>query len=433
MSAILPIQDQLLRCCQDSIDPNSDELYELNNVLKRINRDNKRYLIDCEDATNRAPLFHAIESGKSLNFLKQLLEFQARVTSRILICAIRYGNLDILKLFHEYGADFRQSYHTLSLLHECILLHKNNLISFLIEQGNVDPNSVNHDHETPLLYAIFRTNIEAIHILLRYSATDPCLISTLKKKVTSFHIACEMGIDEVLPTMLKDISITNINKLSSSDQTPFDLFLSCYLFTKHNLYMNEESLKNFSVLFDLFISYGAKLHHLTKAYRRTRAPYVTKILTIILKKNIVFSDIILQTGRSTIISYLQSLICESLGDWPYVVESNDDITVKQRQLILRQLYELFMFAYFKSRNRQEINKKLLTRCCSANEKSSKIKQILWLFIQNFIESKKEVGLLKSICRTNILLNIDSIDKHCTYTNLGVNKNLEPYLLFFTKI
>jgi len=231
--------------------------------------------------------------------------------------------------------------------------------------------------------------------------------------------------------MLKTISILNINKLSINDQTPFDLFLSCYLFTKNNLYMDEISLQKFSILFDLFISNGAKLHHLPKAYRRTRAPYVTKILTIVFKKNILFSDMILETGRSTILVDFQSLVCQSLGDWPYLVESNDDITIKQRQLILRQLYELFIFVHYKSINCQIINKKLLTRYCSANEKNSKIKQILWLLIKNYIEPKKEIGLLKSICRSNILLNIDSIDKHCTSVNLDISKDLENYLLFFT--
>ncbi len=231
--------------------------------------------------------------------------------------------------------------------------------------------------------------------------------------------------------MIKNISVLNINKLSSNDQTPFDLFLSCYLFTKNNLYMDEISLQKFSLLFDLFVANGAKLHHLTKAYRRSRAPYVTKILTIIFKKKILFSDLILETDRSTILVDFQSLVCQSLGDWPYLVESNDDITVKQRQLILRQLYELFFIVYYKSINCQIINKKLLTRYCSANEKNSKIKQILWLLIKNYIEPKKEIGLLKSICRSNILLNIDSIDKHCTSVNLDISKDLENYLLFFT--
>jgi hypothetical protein len=240
-----------------------------------------------------------------------------------------------------------------------------------------------------------------------------------------------LGIDEVLPSMLKTISILNINKLSINNQTPFDLFLSCYLFTKNSLYMNEISLKNFSILFDLFISNGAKLHHLPKSYRRSRAPYVTKILTIVFKKNIQFSDIILETDRSTILADFQSLVCQSLGDWPYLVESNDDITIKQRQLILRQLYELFIIVHYKSINCQMINKKLLTRHCLANEKNSKMKQILWLFIKNFIEEKKEIGLLKSICRINILLNINSIDKHCKYSNLDISKDLENYLLFFT--
>jgi ankyrin repeat protein len=137
MSAIPTIQQRLFRCCQNPIDENTDELSVLKNLLIEINPKDKRYLIDIEDETHRAPLFHAIESGKSLNFLKELLDFHIRLTSRILLCAIRYGNIHVLKLLHQHGADFRQSYHGISLLHECILLHKNNLISFLIEEGNV--------------------------------------------------------------------------------------------------------------------------------------------------------------------------------------------------------------------------------------------------------------------------------------------------------
>lgn len=232
---------------------------------------------------------------------------------------------------------------------------------------------------------------------------------------------------------MKNISINNINKLSSNDQTPFDLFLSCYLFSKNSLYMDQTSLQKFSLLFDLFVSNGAKLHHLTKAYRRTRAPYVTKILTIIFRKNILFSNLILPTNRSTILTDFQSLVCQSLGDWPYIVESNDDISIKQRQLILKQLYELFLIVYYKSINCQVLNKKLLTRCCSANEKDSNIKKVLWIFLKNFVEpNKKEVGLLKSICRTNLLLHINSIDKHCSNTYLDITKDLENYLLFFSK-
>jgi len=118
----------------------------LKNILKEIYQKERLYLIDVEDETHRAPLFYAIESGKSLDFLGQLFEYQVRITNRILLCAIRYGNLDILKLLHQYGADFRQSYHGLSLLHECILLHKNHLITFLIEEGGVSIFSVSHNH-----------------------------------------------------------------------------------------------------------------------------------------------------------------------------------------------------------------------------------------------------------------------------------------------
>jgi hypothetical protein len=137
MDGYRTIQQRLLNLCRDPIDPNNDELLLLKNILKEIDQSSRLYLIDAEDETHRAPLFYAIESGKSLDFLRQLLEYEVRITNRILVCAIRYGNLEILKLLHQYGADFRQSYHGLSLLHECILLHKNHLISFLIEDGGV--------------------------------------------------------------------------------------------------------------------------------------------------------------------------------------------------------------------------------------------------------------------------------------------------------
>jgi ankyrin repeat protein len=113
----------------------------IQNILEELNKEQSLYLIDAEDGIQRAPLFDAIESGESIDFIRQLLKYDVQITNRILLCAIRYGNLDVLKLLHEYGADFRQTFHGLSLLHECILLHKNHLISFLIEEGGVSINT----------------------------------------------------------------------------------------------------------------------------------------------------------------------------------------------------------------------------------------------------------------------------------------------------
>ena len=231
--------------------------------------------------------------------------------------------------------------------------------------------------------------------------------------------------------MIRSTCTANINKLSQNNQTPFDLFLSCYLFTKNNLYMNDVSLERFSTLFDLFVANGAKLHHLTRAYRRTRAPYVTKILTLLLKKTISFHEIILEPDRATIASDLQSIICQSLGDWPYLLESSDSTTPKQRQMILRQLYELFTSAFYKSINRQPMSTKLLTRCCAADGTSATMKRILWLLIETFVGPPKQMVPLKSICRKQILRHVDSIDEHCTSSHLHVSKQLERYLLFFT--
>jgi len=86
------------------------------------------------------------------------------------------------------------------------------LFTITIFFKSIDSGVVDYDNQTPLSFPIFRINIEAIFILLHYSRIDPCLISTRKQQLTCFHSACELGIDEVLPLMLKNISILNINK-----------------------------------------------------------------------------------------------------------------------------------------------------------------------------------------------------------------------------
>ena len=275
-------------------------------------------------------------------------------------------------------------------------------------------------------------NIEAIQILLSFTRQDPAAIGTRRTGVTCLHSACELGIEDVLPSMLKLVSTTHINCLSNYDQTAFDLFLSCYLFTKNNLYMTEESLTRFSTLFDLFVSSGAKLHHITRAYRRTRAPYVTKILTLLLRKSLPLSTVILETDRASIYQDFQTLVCESLCDWPYILESNETMTTQQYQLVLRELQELFLLTYFKSINRLTMNQRLLTRHCTANGKSSKLKKELWIFIQNFIEPDKNPKKLKSICRTKILLNVKSLET-LSRSDMAMElpKNLKNYFLFFT--
>lgn len=130
-------QEKLLALCRDPWESNENELIVLKDLLVGLGKEERWHLIDTEDETNRAPLFYAIESGKSIDFLRTLLEYDVRITNRILLCALRYGNMEILELLNEYGADFRQTFHGLSLLHECILLHKNHLIRFLIEKGGV--------------------------------------------------------------------------------------------------------------------------------------------------------------------------------------------------------------------------------------------------------------------------------------------------------
>lgn len=169
MSAVSILQERLQSCCRDGLEPNDDGLSRLNDVLADVARENRKYLIDAEDASHRAPLFLAVESSKPLAFLQRLLDARASVTSRILICAIRYGNLDTLKLFHRYGADFRQSYYGLSLLHECILLHKNNLISFLIEEGGVS--AADSDHRRASFSSARSIPIVSITIVKRRFST----------------------------------------------------------------------------------------------------------------------------------------------------------------------------------------------------------------------------------------------------------------------
>jgi ankyrin repeat protein len=134
------IQQRLFTCCRSSVDTDHHSCSLLKSLLSELDDNNQQFLVDIEDDTDRSLLFYAIESGKSLDFLRQLLDYRARLTSRILLASIRYGTFDLLRLLHRYGANFRQTHHGLSLLHECILLHKNHFIRFLIEQGDVSDN-----------------------------------------------------------------------------------------------------------------------------------------------------------------------------------------------------------------------------------------------------------------------------------------------------
>ena len=139
MVAITTMHQRLVSCCRDPLDGIDNSFTVLKGLLNEISDDKKRYLIDVEDETNRAPVFHAIESAKPLDFVRQLLDFPVRLTHRIVFCAVRYGTIETLQLLHQYGADFRQPYHGISVLHECILQHKNHLIRFLVDHGNVRP------------------------------------------------------------------------------------------------------------------------------------------------------------------------------------------------------------------------------------------------------------------------------------------------------
>lgn len=130
---MVTVLQELVQCCSDR----NESIPILKEILSTLTTSKQRYLIDVEDRTNRSALFHAIETKKSIEFIKEILDFNAKITSRILLSAIRHGNLSILHLLKYYGADFRPGTDGVSLLHECVLLHKNHFIEFLITEGNV--------------------------------------------------------------------------------------------------------------------------------------------------------------------------------------------------------------------------------------------------------------------------------------------------------
>ena len=129
----MDIQNRLHFCCLTR----EDTIETLREILLELEQTDKRHLIDTQNQWRRTPLTCAIDSEKPLSFLRVLLDFKPRLTALTLLHAIRRGNLDILRLLKEYGADFRQATNGISLLHECILLHKNHLIEFLIIEAEV--------------------------------------------------------------------------------------------------------------------------------------------------------------------------------------------------------------------------------------------------------------------------------------------------------
>ncbi|CAF0808673.1 unnamed protein product [Didymodactylos carnosus] len=445
------IQQRLNELCYSSCENGDEENIEqrLEDILNELDLNNQKYLIDVEDNRGQSPLFYAIETQKSLKFIKILLEHDARITDKILVCAVRKCNFEILELLKTYGANFNKTVNGWSLLHDSVLLHNNELLEYLIDQG-IDPNGVDGENQTPLLLAVYRSNIDVIRLLLKYPNVDPCVVKTAKKGLTSLHVACEIGLDDVIPLMIKSSSSNLINRQNTKGQTAFDCFLSCYLFNKNDLYMNENGLKVFTTIFNVFVEYGGKLNRLSKSYRRTRAPYIVKILTILFQKNDEFFKLFI--NPEIMINDLEQLIYDSLSDTIRLASFKGEIKVsieqtKQimndpllreylikekllREQILREVFDLFFLVHKSSFINLTYNQ--LLHNCHVDSTKPKIRQALWLLIKDFyyIRTSDDGSVtLKSACRKNILLNLKSIQTCCYTKQLEIPKYLEKYLLF----
>ena len=116
---------------------------------------------------NRNILHLAAESG-NFEFFKYIFEVYGKNIDILNCCdlgntvfyyAIKSGNLDIIKFLLEKGekyknALFKGDRFSRSLLHNAVILHKKEIVSFLIEQG-LDVNSVDSSGKKPLNYAMF--------------------------------------------------------------------------------------------------------------------------------------------------------------------------------------------------------------------------------------------------------------------------------------
>ncbi|CVK87440.1 related to ankyrin [Fusarium mangiferae] len=211
-----------------STDPNENGFSALQTAVQEKNRDAVQLLLDfgadpngkvecTKDNTPENPLNCALNWGGDIEIAKMLIESGANMNSGLekpLIQAVRNGDLVLVKLMLEVGADLKMlPAKGLSVLYFAINKHELSLVNILIEAG-VNPNLLIDElqdgdfaflkHEldmfvTPLHYAVLAGDIGIVKRLVQGGAVldifiDPEMLDETERTLRSKKISTPLQI-----------------------------------------------------------------------------------------------------------------------------------------------------------------------------------------------------------------------------------------------
>jgi len=146
--------------------------------IKNENLDMVKFLLDLsanpnqEDDFGKTPLIYAIES-ENMPIIRCLVDRGATIAqnnNKILLFAIKIGNLDLIKFLIEVGVDVNHcSNHGTTPLIFTIERGNLELVKFLIT-NKADPNTKDYYGHTPLIKAIVVGNLDMVNYLINHGA-----------------------------------------------------------------------------------------------------------------------------------------------------------------------------------------------------------------------------------------------------------------------
>lgn len=183
-------------------------------LLLKLKAKNKKYLVNLNTWENETPLLLAVKSFQSsLEIVKVLLQAKANVRlstltdfSPLHAACLRKGNLELVKLLVEYGADVnaQENIKQFTPLHLAVIEAKDvELIKYLA--GISDCNIKNSYNRTAFLEACFANFTEGVKVFLEVNKN----LSEIKDELPPLVYAAYWGNLEMMKLLIK--SEANIN------------------------------------------------------------------------------------------------------------------------------------------------------------------------------------------------------------------------------
>ena len=167
---------------------------------------------------------------RNLEMVRLILEFKQCAPYRVLDFSIVNNHVDILKATLPFKSD---STSTQDLICRAIVYWQIEPLKVLISSTN-DPNRKNSKGITPILFAVYRSNVKALKLLVPFCHT---LDLNCKYRKTILHVAVEYGVDygvrEIVKILLQNFMVPKVK--NSKGLSAFEMALNKRNYCERNI------------------------------------------------------------------------------------------------------------------------------------------------------------------------------------------------------